>query len=190
LKFKRGSSTQQQQQQQQPSKPNMFPAAFVMKTNTKKWRLCLVKQVPSDSSSKWMLFGEHKINPNQMFQTEFKPYQETQLINHMVDLAMTERRNTKSSYAEICMELITDPPAVSCITTLWSLKGTEMYRRNRIRTSNDLYIHLRHDISLLSLTPQISQPSEQQQVASSPPQQSSQSHQSRHLMQTRSRQMK
>ena len=133
----------------------MFPAAFVLKINTRQWRLCLVKQVPGDSSSNWMLFGGHKIKPNDMFQIEFKPTQEMQLINHLVNLAMTER-NTKTSYAEICMELITNPPAVSCITTLWSLKGIEMYWGKRIHTPEKLYNNLHHDVCMLSLTPQTS----------------------------------
>lgn len=133
----------------------MFPGAFVLKLKTKQWRLCVVKQVPGELRSKWMLFGERKIKHRERFQLEFMSHQEMQMINHIVNLAMTEL-DTDASYAEISLVLITDPPATSSIETLWALKGIEMYRGNRICSPERLYTALHQDVYMLSLTPQTS----------------------------------
>ena len=134
----------------------MFPGAFVLKLKTKQWRLCVVKQVPGVSKSNWMLFGQRKINPRERFQLEFASHQEMQMVNHIVNLAMTEL-DTDASYAEIRLVLITEPPANSSIDTLWALKGIEMYRGNRICSPERLYTTLHQDVYMLSLTPQTSQ---------------------------------
>jgi hypothetical protein len=134
----------------------MFPGAFVLKLKTRQWRLCVVKQVTGDPRSNWMLFGERKIKPSERFQLEFERHQEMQLTNHILNMAMTNLA-TEASYAEISLVLIADPPATSSIETLWSLKGIEMYRGNRICTTERLYTALHQDIYMLSLTPQTSQ---------------------------------
>jgi hypothetical protein len=159
----------------------MFPGAFVLKLKTRQWRLCVVKQVPSDVRSKWMLFGERKIKPRERFQLEFTSHQEMQMINHIVNMAMTKLA-TEAAYAEISLVLITDPPATSSIETLWSLKGIEMYCGNRICTPERLYNALHQDVYMLSLTPQTSQ--SQPQSRNSKPHRHAHAH---HPMKTRSR---
>ena len=159
----------------------MFPGAFVLKLKTMQWRLCVVKQFPGVLRSNWMLFGQRKIKPREKFQLEFMSHQEMQMINHIVNLAMTEL-DTDASYAEISLVLITDPPATSSIETLWSLKGIEMYRGNRICSPERLYTALHQDVFMLSLTPQTSQ--SQSQSRNAKPHRHAHAH---HPMKTRSR---
>jgi hypothetical protein len=101
---------------------------------------------------------------------EFKPHQEAQMINHILNLCSVKNGAT---YAETGLRLIAELPAAPCTciaTSLWTLKGIEMYR-NKFSVSNLLANALYQDVYMLSLTPQMSQSS----------------HPSQHPMQTRSK---
>ena len=116
---------------------------------TREWRLCVVKQVPADSLSCWMLFGQNRMDRT-TFQIEFQPHQETTLINHITNMADTET----DVHLGLVLVLVSDPPAVSCIESLWSLKGHEMYRK-QIRTASALVNSLHQDIHMLRISPQM-----------------------------------
>ena len=149
---------------------------------TREWRLCVVKQVPADSLSCWMLFGQNRMDRT-TFQIEFQPHQETTLINHITNMADTET----DVHLDLVLVLVSDPPAVSCIESLWSLKGHEMYRK-QIRTASALVNSLHQDIHMLRISPQQQTKSPQ---TKSPQMQSLQMKslqmQSTHPMKTRSR---
>jgi len=147
----------------------MINGAFVLKMKTPKWRLCVVKQVPDQRESSWMLFGQHK--SSKKFQMEFGSHQEIILVKHLVKMASSV---DDDFYAELRLVLVAESPAISCIESLWSLKGIEMYH-NRFHTPNYLHDALHQDVYMLSLSPQISQP---QQISQPEP---------HHPMQTRSR---
>jgi hypothetical protein len=127
----------------------MIPGAFVLKMKTRKWRLCVVKQIPKLSSSCWMLFGQNRADLT-TFQMEFQPYQETTLINHITNMADTD-------HLVLVLVLVSDPPAVSCIESLWSLKGHEMYRK-QIRTASALVNSLHQDMNMMCISPQQPEP--------------------------------
>ncbi len=150
----------------------MTAGAFVLKLKTPGWRLCVVKQVPEQSSSCWMLFGQNRKNKS-TFQIEFQPHQETTLINHLTDLA-------ESVETELRLVLVSEPSAISCIESLWALQGQEMYRK-QLRTASSLNISLHQDIHMLRISP------EMQQSQSHSQSQSVQPSQTRHSMQTRSK---
>ena len=150
--------------------------AFVLKMKTREWRLCVVKQVPADSLSCWMLFGQNRMDRT-TFQIEFQPHQETTLINHITNMADTDHLDL-GLVLVLVLVLVSDPPAVSCIESLWSLKGHEMYRK-QIRTASALVNSLHQDIHMLRISPQTKSPSQQQ--TKSPQMQST------HPMKTRSR---
>jgi hypothetical protein len=156
----------------------MIQGAFVLKMKTPNWRMCVVKQVPEQSASNFMLFGQgtnQGTNQNKTtFQMEFKPSQEPMLIQHMANMA-----NMGNMGAEIRMVLVTDAPAVSCIGSLWSSKGLEMYRRE-LYTETALVNSLHQDMNLLNLSPQVAKPVTK-------PVTKQQAQQSRHSMQTRSK---
>jgi hypothetical protein len=134
---------------------------------TRNWRMCVVKQVPELSTSSWMMFGESMKDKNKTtFQLEFKPHQETMMIQHVVDMAEANRK------VQLRMVLVTDAPAVSCIGSLWSLNGLEMYRQD-LDTENSLVNSLHQSIYMLNLSPQVAEQPQKQA-------------QSRHSMQTRS----
>jgi hypothetical protein len=154
---------------------NMIPGAFVLKMKTREWRLCVVKQVPADPLSSWMLFGQNR-NNRTTFQMEFRPHQETTLINHMVNMADAEE--CMKMETQIRLVLVSDPPAVSCIESLWSLKGHEMYRK-QIRTASALVNSLHQEMNVLRISPQGNRKQQ------SPPQ--NQQNKPRHPMQTRSK---
>jgi hypothetical protein len=141
-------------------------AAFVLKLKTSEWRLCVVKQVPAQSSSCWMLFGQNR-KTKITFQMEFQPHYETTLINHLTDMA-------ECNETELSLVLVSQPPAVSCIASLWSLQGQEMYRK-QLRTAGSLNSSLHQDMNMLRFSPEIQQS------------QSVQPSQTRHPMQTRSK---
>ena len=157
----------------------MNHGAFVLKLKTPMWRMCVVKQVPEQSSSSWMLFGQNR-KTKTTFQMEFQPHQEMTLINHLTDMAHDE--------TEIRLVLVSESPAVSCAESLWSLQGQEMYRKQRRASS--LLLH--QDIRMLCISPQMQSPQMQspqmQQIQSmqSPQMQSPQSSRGHHSMQTRS----
>jgi hypothetical protein len=153
----------------------MIQGAFVLKMKTSDWRLCLVKQVPEQSSSSWMLFGQNtkcdrkntkcdrkntkcdrkntKCDQNKTtFQMEFTSCQETTLISHLANLAHVD----EETCAEIRLVLIRESPAISCIESLWALKGVEMYRK-QLDTSSGLVSSLHQDVNMLRLSPQIEQ---------------------------------
>jgi hypothetical protein len=159
------------------SNPNPTTGAFVLKMKTPRWRLCVVKQAPDESASSWMLFGQNKSKSNATFQMEFKPHQETTLIKHLVNMAMTDDDET---YAELRLVLVAESPAISCIESLWSLNGAEMYRA-RFHTPSSLCTALHQDVHMLSLSPQLPPQSQSPQSQSQSPQSP------RHPMQTRSR---
>ena len=146
--------------------PAHSTAAFVLKLKTPGWRLCAVKQVPEQSSSCWMLFGQHR-KTKTTFQMEFQPHQETTLINHLTDLAEADE-------TELRLVLVDQPPAVSCIASLWSLQGQEMYRK-QLRTASSLHSSLHQDMQMLRISPQMQQMQQMQEIKS------------RHSMQTRSK---
>jgi len=159
------------------SNPNPTTGAFVLKMKTPRWRLCVVKQAPDVSASSWMLFGQNKSKSNATFQMEFKPHQETTLIKHLVNMASND---DEAAHAELRLVLVAESPAISCIESLWSLKGLEMYRTN----PGSLCTALHQDVHMLSFSPQTQSPQSQSQS----PQSQSQSPQSpQHPMQTRSR---
>ena len=118
--------------------------AFVLKLKTPVWRLCVVKQVPEQSASCWMLFGQHRKTKTTV-QMEFQPHQETTLINHLTDLAECDE-------TELRLVLVDQPPAVSCIASLWALQGQEMYRK-QLRTASSLH----QDMQMLRISPQMQQ---------------------------------
>jgi len=171
---------------------------------TRDWRMCLVKQVPELSESSWMLFGESMSQGTNQgtnqgtkdkttFQLEFKPYQETMLIQYMANMAnmanMENMENMENMGVQIRMVLVTESPAVSCIGSLWALKGLEMYRRE-LNTEKSLVNSLHQDMNMLNLSPQLSttQSQRQRQRQQQQQQQQQQQHsQSRHSMQTRSK---
>lgn len=153
----------------------MIPGAFVLKMKTKGWRLCLVKQVPEESKSCWMLFGQN-MKDKTTFQLEFQSYEETTLINHLVN--MTDTDETKETHSQIRLVLIRESPEVSHIGTLWALEGLEMYRKE-LHTGNALLKSLHQDINMLRLSPQIEEFDHEHE--------SSASHHSSHCMQTRSK---
>jgi len=143
----------------------IIPGAFVLKLKTLKWLICVVKQVPEQSSSCWMLFGQNR-KTKTTFQMEFQSYQETTLINHLTDLV--EHDETK-----LRLVLVNEPPAVSCIASLWPLQIQEMYQK-QLRTASSLNSSLHQDLNMLRISPQITiQPIH-----------------SRHPMQTRSKMLK
>jgi hypothetical protein len=158
----------------------MINGAFVLKMKTPSWRLCVVKQVPDQSTSSWMLFGQHKSN-KATFQMEFKTYQERMLINHLVKLAISDHDDddNDTDYAKLRLVLVAESPAISCIESLWSLKGIEMYRSPRLHTPNYLYEALHQDVNMLCTSPQMQDPKISQQQP--------QPQQPQHPMQTRSR---
>jgi len=140
----------------------MNHGAFVLKLKTPMWRMCVVKQVPEQSSSSWMLFGQNR-KTKTTFQMEFQPHQEMTLINHLTDMAHDE--------TEIRLVLVSESPAVSCAESLWSLQGQEMYRKQRRASS--LLLH--QDIRMLCISPQMQSPQMQQiQSMQSPQMQSPQ----------------
>jgi hypothetical protein len=146
----------------------MINGAFVLKMKTPSWRLCVVKQAPDQPASSWMLFGQPKCNKSKStFQMEFQSHQETILIKHLVKLASF----VDDSYAELRLVLVAESPAISCIESLWSLKGIEMYH-NRFHTPNHLNDALHQDVYMLSISPQIQDP---------------EAHSPQHSMQTRSK---
>jgi hypothetical protein len=154
----------------------MQKGAFVLKIKTRNWRMCVVKQVPELAASSWMMFGESMSQgTNQCttqcmkttFQLEFKPYQETTLIHHIVDMAEANME------VQFRMVLVTESPTISCIRSLWALKGLEMYRRE-LDTDKSLVNSLHQDMNMLNLSPQVFKHEQQSQ-------------QSRHSMQTRSK---
>jgi hypothetical protein len=164
------------------------PGAFVLKMKTRRWRLCVVKQVPAERSSCWMLFGQSR-NNRTTFQMEFQPEQETTLINHLANMADTDE--CMEMETQIRLVLVRDAPAVSCIESLWPLEGQEMYRK-QLGTASALINSLHQDVHMLCISPKGNrnegnlnegnrqQPSPQRQ---SPPQNQTKS---RHHMQTRS----
>ena len=169
------------------------PGAFVLKMKTRSWRLCVVKQVPAERSSCWMLFGQSR-NNRTTFQMEFQPEQETTLINHLANMADTDE--CMEMETQIRLVLVRDAPAVSCIESLWPLKGQEMYRK-QLGTASALINSLHQDVHMLCISPKGNrnegnrqQPSPQRQSPQrqspqqpSPPQNQTKSH---HPMQTRS----
>ena len=150
---------------------SMINGAFVLKLKTRQWRLCIVKQVPEDPASCFMLFGQNTGNDNKStFQMEFQPHRETTLMNYLADMTETDE-------AELRLVMVSDPPAVSCFESLWSLQGQCMYRK-KVRAafiSNTLY----QDLNMLRLSPQLSAPS--------PRPMKSRPMKSLHSMQTRSK---
>ena len=95
---------------------------------------------------------------------EFQSHQETILIKHLVKLASF----VDDSYAELRLVLVAESPAISCIESLWPLKGIEMYRNKPI----NLHDALHQDVYMLSISPQIQDP---------------EAHSPQHPMQTRSK---
>ena len=164
----------------------MIPGVFILKIDATQWRMCALKHdPPSRSNSSWLLFGQHKHNrkskskskPGETFQMEFKPHQEVQMINHILNLCRV-KNGARPTYAETGLTLIAQLPAAPCmritsLQTLWTIKGTEMYR-NQFHVSKLLADALYQDVYMLSLTPQISQSSQPSQP-------------SQHPMQTRSK---
>jgi hypothetical protein len=141
----------------------MINGAFVLKMKTPKWRLCVVKQAPDQRESSWMLFGQNKSN-QAIFQLEFKSHQETIMVRHLVNLASDDN----DFHAELRLVLVAESPAISCIESLWPLKGIEMYRNKPI----NLHDALHQDVYMLSISPQIQDP---------------EAHSPQHSMQTRSK---
>lgn len=160
------------------------PGAFVLKLKTRSWRLCVVKQVPAERASCWMLFGQSRRADLSTFQMEFQPEQETMLINHLANMADTDE--CMEMETQIRLVLVRDAPAVSCIESLWPLKGQEMYRK-QLGTASALINSLHQDVHMLCISPKenLKQPSPQRQSPQqpSPPQNQTKS---RHHMQTRS----
>jgi hypothetical protein len=156
----------------------MTTGAFVLKMKTKGWRLCVVKQVPEDLKSCWMLFGQN-MKDKTTFQLEFQPHQETTLINHLANMADTDE--TKEMHSQIRLVLVRESPEVSHIVTLWALKGLEMYRKD-LQTASALLNSLHQDIHMLRLSAQIEEVNYHQIQASHHTHQ-----QSSHCMQTRSK---
>jgi hypothetical protein len=149
----------------------MIHGAFVLKMKTPSWRLCVVKQVPDQRESSWMLFGQNK--SLKKFQMEFQSHQETILVRHLVKMASSV---DDDFHADLRLVLVAESPAISCIESLWPLKGLEMYR-NRFHAPNHLHDALHQDVYMLSLSPQLAQPHQPQSQQPEP----------HHPMQTRSR---
>ena len=80
---------------------------------------------------------------------EFKSHQNGIMITHLVKLARAE------SDTEIRLVLVAESPAISCIESLWALKGLEMYRDK----PKHLYETLQSAVQMLSLSPQMLKPS-------------------------------
>jgi hypothetical protein len=169
------------------------PGAFVLKMKTPNWRLCVVKQVPAECTSCWMLFGQNR-NNRTTFQMEFQPEQETTLINHLVNMANTDE-------TQIRLVLVSDAPAVSCIESLWPLEGQEMYRK-QLNTASALINSLHQDVHMLRISPkgnrnegnrnhqaspQRQSPQQQSPQRQSPQQQSPQRQSPQQLQQSKSR---
>jgi hypothetical protein len=179
------ATTATNRNQPQPT-PMTTKGAFVLKMKTHEWRMCVVKQVPELSASNFMLFGQNTKDKT-TFQMEFKPCQETMLIQHMANMGNMGMANMGNMGmanmgnmgAEIRLVLVTDAPAVSCIGSLWSSKGLEMYRRE-LYTVKSLIDSLHQDMNLLNLSPQVTKPVTK-------PVTKQQAQQSRHSMQTRSK---
>jgi hypothetical protein len=148
----------------------MIHGAFVLKMETRSWRLCVVKQVPDQRESSWMLFGQHKTNKSK-FQMEFQSHQETILVRHLVKMASSV---DDDFHADLRLVLVAESPAISCIESLWPLKGVEMYR-TKPNHLHDLHDALHQDVYMLSLSPQMQDP----KIAQQQPQ-------PHHPMQTRS----
>jgi len=104
---------------------------------------------------------------------EFQPHYETTLINHITDMAECDE-------TELSLVLVSQPPAVSCIASLWSLQGQEMYRK-QLRTAGSLNSSLHQDMNMLRISPQMQQTQMQMQT------QQTQEIKSIHPMQTRSK---
>jgi hypothetical protein len=128
----------------------MIHGAFVLKMETRSWRLCVVKQVPDQRESSWMLFGQHKTNKSK-FQMEFQSHQETILVRHLVKMASSV---DDDFHADLRLVLVAESPAISCIESLWPLKGVEMYR-TKPNHLHDLHDALHQDVYMLSLSPQM-----------------------------------
>lgn len=126
----------------------MLNGAFVLKMKTSEWRLCVVKQVPDQRESSWMLFGQHK--SLKKFQMEFQSHQETILVRHLVKMASVD----DNLHADLRLVLVAESPAISCIESLWPLKGLEMCR-TKPNHLHDLHDALHQDVYMLSLSPQI-----------------------------------
>ena len=167
--------------------------------------MCVVKQEPDQSASSWMLFGRPRREKKETtFQMEFKAFQEGMLVKHLVNLAMTdsESENPYDPYAEIRLVLVAESPAISCIESMWSLKGMEMHR-DRFYTPSSLCTALQQDVHMLSISPQMKSPQMKSPQMKSPQmkspqmshqpqqqqqhQQQQQSSQSCHPMHTRSK---
>ena len=153
----------------------MINGAFVLKMKTPKWRLCVVKQVPDQRESSWMLFGQNKSN-KVTFQMEFQSHQETILVRHLVKMASDDN----DFHADLRLVLVAESPAISCIESLWSLKGVEMYRAKPSSLCTALHQH----VHVLSMSPQIQMQDPQMQMQMQDPQISQPPS---HPMQTRSR---
>lgn len=155
----------------------MIPGAFVLKLKTRQWRLCIVKQIPEEPSSCFMLFGQN-MKDKTTFQMEFKSHLETTLINYLADM-------TEADEANIALVLVSESPAVSCFESLWSLPGQYMYRKKvRAAFINTLY----QDLTMLQYSPQMKPAPPTPQMQSAPPSmQSAAPMKSRHSMQTRSK---
>ena len=155
----------------------MIPGAFVLKLKTRQWRLCIVKQIPEEPSSSFMLFGQN-MKDKTTFQMEFKSHLETTLINYLADMTETDETN-------IALVLVSESPAVSCFESLWSLPGQYMYRKKvRAAFINALY----QDLAMLQYSPQLSAPMQSAPpTIKSPPMKSAPPMKSRHSMQTRSK---
>ena len=158
--------------------PIMTSGAFVLKLKTPGWRLCVVKQVPAQSSSCWMLFGQNRKTKTTV-QMEFQPHQETTLINHITDMAECDE-------TELRLVLVSQPPAVSCIASLWALQGQEMYRK-QLRTAGSLNSSLHQDMNMLRISPQMQQMQQTQSPQTQMQQTQTQEIKPIHPMQTRSK---
>lgn len=134
----------QTMQTMQTNHSNMISGAFVLKMKTLHWRMCVVKQVPAERASCWMLFGQNRMDRT-TFQIEFQSHQETTLINHITNMAETDE-------IELRLVLVSDAPAVSCIESLWPLEGQEMYRK-KLHTASALINSLHQDVHMLCISP-------------------------------------
>ena len=165
----------------------MINGAFVLKMKTPKWRLCVVKQVPDQRESSWMLFGKNKSN-QATFQMEFQSHQETIMVKHLVKMASDDN----DFHADLRLVMVAESPAISCIESLWPLNGLEMYR-NRFHTPNYLHDALHQDVYMLRLSPQMQGNQTQGNQTQDPQMQGNQTQDPQisqppsHPMQTRSR---
>lgn len=156
----------------------MQQGAFVLKLKTRNWRMCVVKQVPDEPSSSWMLFGQSRADLS-TFQMEFQPHQNTLMINHLANMA----DDGEEMETQIRLVLVSDAPAVSSIESLWPLGGQEMYRK-QLRAASALINSLYQDVHMLCISPQGNRNDHQPS-----PQQNKTRHQmqTRHQMHTRSK---